>query len=309
MDEMGINRIPFLFIVNFDKTQGFVSPLEDVPEEIMYEFHAPPGSKSNPNFELEKSPISPDSYRDQFEKVQKELKSGKASVINLTCATPLHTAASLEDLFHAASAKYKLYWKDHFTCFSPETFIKINNNTISTFPMKGTIDSSVSGAGEKILNDEKEIKEHTDVAQMMVDDLQKVANEVTISRFRYIEEIKTRDKTLLEVSSEITGNIKPKYRQKIGSILDQLLPAASICGRPRDAAMDIILLSEAHCRNYYTGVFGIFDGQSLDSAVLIRFIEKTTEGLVYKSGGGITLKSDWQMEYNEMIDKIYVPIH
>jgi para-aminobenzoate synthetase component 1 len=41
---------------------------------------------------------------------------------------------------------------------------------------------------------------------------------------------------------------------------------------------------------------------------MIRFIEKSNNGYVYRSGGGITSFSDPVSEYKEMIDKIYVPV-
>jgi para-aminobenzoate synthetase component 1 len=61
-------------------------------------------------------------------------------------------------------------------------------------------------------------------------------------------------------------------------------------------------------RKYYTGVFGLFDGEILTSTVMIRFIEKTEEGLMYKSGGGITNRSEAKKEFDELNQKIYVPI-
>ena len=45
----------------------------------------------------------------------------------------------------------------------------------------------------------------------------------------------------------------------------------------------------------------------LDSGVMIRFIEKRDGKYFYKSGGGITVNSNPENEYQEMIDKIYVP--
>jgi len=44
--------------------------------------------------------------------------------------------------------------------------------------------------------------------------------------------------------------------------------------------------TEGRERGYYSGIFGIFDGQHLDSCVMIRFIENTEAGYVYRSGGG-----------------------
>jgi para-aminobenzoate synthetase component 1 len=61
-------------------------------------------------------------------------------------------------------------------------------------------------------------------------------------------------------------------------------------------------------RGFYTGVFGLFDGKSLRSGVMIRFIEKENGTLFYKSGGGITIDSNAKSEYDELIDKIYLPL-
>ena len=59
--------------------------------------------------------------------------------------------------------------------------------------------------------------------------------------------------------------------------------------------------------SWNTGVFGIFDGNKLDSGVMIRFIEMINGEMYYKSGGGITACSIAENEYNELIDKVYVP--
>jgi len=47
---------------------------------------------------------------------------------------------------------------------------------------------------------------------------------------------------------------------------------------------------------------------ALQSAVAIRLIEQTDNGLVFRSGGGITVQSDVQEEYRELIQKVYVPL-
>ena len=74
--------------------------------------------------------------------------------------------------------------------------------------------------------------------------------------------------------------------------------------------MQIISQAETFPRGFYTGVAGIWDGKTLDSAVLIRFLEQAAPGhFIYKSGGGITFQSDAQKEYEELIQKIYVPIY
>ena len=87
----------------------------------------------------------------------------------------------------------------------------------------------------------------------------------------------------------------------------KLLPAGSISGAPKQKTVEIIREAERSDRGYYTGVFGIFDGRDLDSAVNIRYIEQTDHGLQFRSGGGITAMSKMEDEYQEMMDKVYVP--
>ena len=55
-------------------------------------------------------------------------------------------------------------------------------------------------------------------------------------------------------------------------------------------------------------MFGYFNGNDLDSGVMIRFIENREGKYFYRSGGGITTQSDVEAEYQETIDKVYVPV-
>lgn len=90
--------------------------------------------------------------------------------------------------------------------------------------------------------------------------------------------------------------------------MNKMLPAGSIVGAPKIKAFEIIKSVEGYDRGYYTGVCGVFDGVSLDSFVLIRYVEKRDDGYIYKSGGGITIESNCNDEYNEILKKIYVPL-
>ena len=96
---------------------------------------------------------------------------------------------------------------------------------------------------------------------------------------------------------------------QLGDILFSMLPAGSITGAPKKKTMQIIREAEGYERGFYTGITGYFDGDSLDSAVMIRFVEQEADGMYFKSGGGITFKSDARSEYEEMKQKIYVPIY
>ena len=175
--------------------------------------------------------------------------------------------------------------------------------------MKGTIDASIPDAEKIILNDEKELSEHVTIVDLIRNDLSTVASNVQVKRFRYIDKINTNQKDLLQVSSEICGDLEKDFGSRIGSILISLLPAGSISGAPKNKTIEIIQATENEKRWYYTGVAGYFDGQNLDSGVMIRFIEQEGSQFYYRSGGGITSQSKMESEYQEAIDKIYVPLH
>lgn len=308
MNELGSKRIPFLFLIDFLKTKGKIIPLNDFQNEIQFEIQSE-NEKLKSEIQFKKYPISFEEYQKQFQIVQENILLGNSYLTNLTCATPIEINLSLEEIYIYSQARYKLLWKENFVCFSPETFVKIQDGMIYSYPMKGTIDASVENAEEKILNDPKEKAEHYTIVDLIRNDLSKVAKKVSVPKFRYLEEIKTNQKTLLQVSSEVRGELPDNFHEKLGDIFDELLPAGSISGAPKDKTVEIILEAEIYDRNFYTGVFGVFDGKNLDSAVMIRFIEQSQSGLIFKSGGGITHQSSAEDEYQEMIDKIYVPIN
>ncbi len=173
--------------------------------------------------------------------------------------------------------------------------------------MKGTIDANVVDAKVKILADKKEMAEHIMIVDLLRNDLSIVSKNVRVEEFRYITKISAGDKKLLQVSSHISGNLENNWHETIGDILKKLLPAGSISGTPKKSTLEIIKEIENYERGFYSGVFGVYDGENFDSGVMIRFIENSKDGFIYKSGGGITLDSDVRLEYDELLDKVYLP--
>ena len=173
--------------------------------------------------------------------------------------------------------------------------------------MKGTISATIPNAEDLLLNNQKEIDEHHKVVALLSKDLEQVASEVQVSKFRYVDVIEKSTGNLLQTSSEIVGTLSANWYDHLGDILVKLLPAGSICGAPREKTMKIIQEAETYDRGYYTGIAGIFDGYSLNTCVLIRFIERIGEKFYYKSGAGITAYSNPESEYKEILEKIYIP--
>ena len=307
LNSLGKKRTPFLFISDFKAQKLEVIPLSELKSsDVEFCIDEKYTFKKHPN-RLEKSVLKFEEYEKKFNQVIEKIKSGETYLLNLTQATPIQTKLTLKEIYSLANAHYKLRFKDKFVCFSPETFIKIHDDTIHTFPMKGTIDANVKDAELKILEDKKEMAEHIMVVDLLRNDLSMVAQNVKVQRFRYITRIEAGRKKLLQISSHISGNIGKNWHSKIGDILQTLLPAGSISGTPKRSTLEIIQNVEEYERGFYTGVFGVYDGEKLDSGVMIRFIEKKCDNYSYKSGGGITLDSNAKDEYNELLDKIYLP--
>lgn len=313
MNKYGNQGTPFLFIIDFDFENPVVRRIDEiVPDELLFNIAGNSNSQlsysdSKKNVEIDTYPVTFERYQKAFSNVQQHINHGDSFLLNLTMPTKITTNLTLKEIFHRSNAKYNLWYNNEFVVFSPETFITIKDNKISSFPMKGTMDASLPNAEQKLQNSEKELAEHYTIVDLIRNDLSIVATDVKVSRFKYVEELKTHRGGLLQMSSEIEGKLRKQYQKNIGDLLAKILPAGSITGAPKKKTVEIIKDSEKYVRGYYTGVAGIFDGENLDSFVMIRFIEKSPQGLVYKSGGGITSQSKVDDEYRELKDKVYIP--
>lgn len=313
MNVLGTAKTPFFFLISFDQQSSIVVPIANLDENIAFKIndfrHEPSHTRKPEKLTHFKSyPMAIGQYNIAFDIVMDRIKYGDSYLVNLTIPTPIQCNLSMPDIYATAHAKYKLLLKDKLVVFSPECFIKIIDNNIYSFPMKGTIDAALQNAAEVLLNDEKELSEHYTIVDLIRNDLSMVSTDVTVTKFRFIDSIHTNEKELLQTSSEIRGHLSDDYHCRLGDIFHSLLPAGSISGAPKNATLDIIAQAEFDARGYYTGVFGIFDGNNLDSGVAIRYIESTNDQLIYRSGGGITAMSTVESEYTESINKVYVPI-
>jgi para-aminobenzoate synthetase component I len=302
----------FLFAIDSAGENGFViSPQEADNIGIQYDIE---GRKNRAKIKAAEPlnfkfyPVSFPIYEKAFNKVLFHLKRGDTYLLNLTFPTDLEINIPLDHIFAASHAPFKLFVPGCFVVFSPEVFVRIGNSGISSFPMKGTIDALLPDAAQQLMESRKELFEHNTIVDLIRNDLSMVSTNVKVARFRYLERIHTNRGDLLQMSSEISGDLPPDYLQRLGEVLFTLLPAGSVTGAPKEKTVEIIRATEKYDRGFYTGIFGFFDGQSLTSAVSIRFIEQTPEGLVFKSGGGITALSDAESEYQEMVKKVYVPV-
>ena len=367
INRLAIQDESFLFVINYQGDKAFIRQLSDInPEECLFDFEgrgnlshvwketSEEGTSEEETWKKEtwKEEISeeeisettwqiePPLYEDyerSFNIVKSNIMAGNSYLTNLTCRVPVSCNLSLEEIFHRAKGKYKLLLRRKrtltpFVCFSPETFVRIKGGRIYSYPMKGTLDASLPNAEKLLMEDRKEAAEHATIVDLIRNDLSRVAEDVRVDKYRYVDVLHTNKGDILQTSSEISGRLPEDYPHHLGEILDAQLPAGSITGAPKDKTMQIIHEAEGYDRGFYTGIMGIYDQGELNSAVMIRFIEEETspvdfeadgkknfkanEGkkpkesreLYFKAGGGITSKSDCRREYEEVIQKIYLPI-
>ena len=214
MNQLGVSGRSFMFIVDYKQEHVWVAEPDSIdPDEVLYDLNGftnvITSGKKFPEkpFEWEALPVSYEAYSRSFQTVSGHIHAGNSYLVNLTCATPVRTNLTLEEIFYFSRSTYKLWVKDRFVVFSPEIFVRLENGFIYSYPMKGTIDASLPNAREQILADKKEEAEHATIVDLIRNDLSQVASEVTVSRYRYIDELQTNKGRLLQVGDqrEVTG--------------------------------------------------------------------------------------------------------
>jgi len=257
MDELSQQKVPFFFITDFLAESVLVYTENELEKEgLLIDFQSFSNTEKqddlNKKTEWKSFPETVESFKKGFDHVQNNIRLGNSYLTNYTRKTKIETNLSLEEIFYHSQAKYKVLFKDFFVFFSPETFVKIIDDQIYTYPMKGTIDASVENAAEVLKNDTKEKAEHYTVVDLLRNDLSMIADDVKVDKFQIIDFLKTKQKDLFAMSSEISGSLKPEFKGKTGSILEKILPAGSILGAPKPKTLEIILEAEGFERGFYT---------------------------------------------------------
>lgn len=257
---------------------------------------------------------SKEQYQHAFQKVQEYIVAGDCYQINLTqefqsLATGLLLDAG-ETLWQKTQAPFAGYFKHHtfelLSC-SPELFIEWQTATqIKTRPIKGTLPRH----SDPILDEQNRQKlQHSPKDQaenVMIVDL--LRNDFSL----YAETGSVKTTKLFEVESfnqvhHLVSEIHAILKQDIHpwQVLMQALPGGSITGAPKIRAMQIIDELEQQARGVYCGSLGYFNFNATGRwNILIRTIQKQEQQLSVWAGGGITIASQLDSEYQECFDKI-----
>ena len=121
MNNWGRQRIPFLFILDFEGENNILHTLDNVPDTIQYSIGEDNivKEKITNNFRFDANPIDIEQYSASFAQVLNELNYGNSYLINLTFPTKLKTDLGLKTIYDRSKARYKLLVEDEFVGLQP----------------------------------------------------------------------------------------------------------------------------------------------------------------------------------------------
>lgn len=199
------------------------------------------------------------------------------------------------------SAPYSAFmnFKDmQLSCCSPEQFLSINNNIVTTRPIKGTLSSSQSP--NILLSSEKDIAENIMIVDLLRNDLSKVCDfhSVQTPQICALETFEGLHHLVSTITGTLQDNIKPL------DVLRACFPGGSITGAPKIRAMQIIEELETTQRGPYCGAMGYigFNG-NMDSNIIIRTLIYKNNRAYLQTGSGIVSDSNVKNELQETLDK------
>ncbi|MEU5843523.1 aminodeoxychorismate synthase component I [Rhodococcus sp. NPDC047139] len=186
---------------------------------------------------------------------------------------------------------------------SPELFVSLHGDTMRSSPIKGTLPRSADPAG--LRTSVKDVAENVMIVDLVRNDLGRVAETGSVE----VED-------LLTVRSapgvwHLVSTVAATRRSgvTVADILDAAFPPASVTGCPKLRARTLLTRWEGSTRGVYCGTVGMTSpiaGTELN--VAIRTVEfghdDAGNGVCALGvGGGITIDSDPDTEWQECLDK------
>jgi anthranilate synthase component 1 len=184
---------------------------------------------------------------------------------------------------------------------SPEMLVRITDDKVETFPIAGTRkitdnEEKNKALSEELINDEKELAEHTMLVDLGRNDIGRVCKYGSVHP-ESLMEIK-RFSHVQHIVSHVVGNLAPE--NDMFDAFQAVFPAGTVSGAPKVRAMEIIDELETEARGPYAGAVGYFSYNGCcDFAIAIRSIFiKDGKGFV-QSGAGIVSDSVAENEFKE----------
>lgn len=184
---------------------------------------------------------------------------------------------------------------------SPEMLIRVTGNVVETFPIAGTRkitndETKNDQLKKEMLNDEKELAEHTMLVDLGRNDIGKVCKYgsvhvvdlMQVKKFSHVQHMVTH----------VVGTLDEKYNMY--DAFKAVFPAGTVSGAPKVRAMEIIDEQELHSRGPYAGAVGYFSFNGCcDFAIAIRSIFFDGKKGFVQAGAGIVSDSIPENELKE----------
>lgn len=262
-------------------------------------------------------------YTTQFNSCQQYLSSGDSYELCLTSSTAIHIPSSITpwEIYKTLTVKnpspYSAFFKFKDCCLissSPERFIKWDDKFCELRPIKGTVRKTPEidfAKASAILNTPKEIGENLMIVDLIRHDLYNFLSDVNVEKLMQVEEYST----VYQLVSVIKGHFSEDSNGYQGiDILSKSLPPGSMTGAPKKRSVEILQALEGRRRGLYSGICGYWSVDNhADWSVIIRSIyhynddvqnDDSTRMWRIGAGGAITVLSDLQGEWEELLTKL-----
>jgi isochorismate synthase len=182
---------------------------------------------------------------------------------------------------------------------TPEQLVKANVNVFETVALAGTQKDCGS---DEIVWEKKEREEQQYVTDYIVDQLQEVALEVSVT-----EPYGIKAGGVWHLKTDIWGVLNAGFSLK--QVVHLLHPTPAVCGLPKEVSKGFILENENYDRTFYTGFLGelntsfAVDSVSSDLFVNLRCMQIFDSQAYLYMGCGITKDSIPENEWMESVNK------
>ena len=276
-----------------------LSPVKDLTE-----FHILNPLLSDTSFE---------DYKHQFQKVQEYLKAGDCYQVNLSIKYEANTSGDIWQFYkkfrEINQSPFMSFMKfDQFEILSgsPEQFIHSDGYDVTTRPIKGTQSRGMNAKDDEnkknmLIISKKDQAENLMIVDLLRNDLGKNCETGSVEAKQLFEVEKYPN--VFHLVSTIKGKLKKNSNNY--QLLKDAYPGGSVTGAPKKRSMEIIDELENHSRDFYCGSNILFSfDSSLNSNIAIRSMIHKDHKLSVYSGGGLTISSNLEDEYNEISDKL-----
>ena len=255
------------------------------------------------------APLDYERYKRDFAYIKQQLARGNSYQVNYTQELAFSTHCDgleiFTNLLYTQDTPYKAYLKTKFVeiiSFSPELFFKLNHDTITLQPMKGTIKRGKTPAKDAhykttLQNDEKNKSENMMIVDLLRNDISQIALPHTL-QIQNLCTIHTYP-TLHQMISTLKAKL-PQCR--LYDIFKALFPCGSITGAPKKSTMEIIQSLEKRERGVYCGSIGVISKDEAIFSVPIRTLVRRYNEAFYRYGvgSGIVWDSRAKQEFQEL---------